>query len=106
MNQRDPLSIIAYVIGVLPIIRQLWGAHPRVTHLWYANDAGGRGKLKHILTHLWDLQARSPPRGYFPEPTKIILVVDPWNVARAEDFFRGMYIKVVTGSRYIGGFIE
>ena len=26
------------------------------------------------------------------------------NVARADDFFRGMGIKLVTGSRYLGGF--
>ena len=29
----------------------------------------------------------------------------PQNVARAQEFFRGMGINVVTGSRYIGGFI-
>ena len=27
------------------------------------------------------------------------------NVARVEDFFRGMGIEVVTGSRYLGGFV-
>ena len=48
---------------------------------------------------------RGPPRGYFPDSTKIILVVAPSNVARAGEFFRGMGIKVVTGSRYLGGFI-
>ena len=28
-----------------------------------------------------------------------------WYVARAEDLFRGMDIKVVTGSRYLRGFV-
>ena len=64
------------------------------------------GKFTHILAHIWDLQVRYPPRGYFPEPTNSILVVYPWNVAQAEDFFRWMGIKVVTRSRYIGGFIR
>ena len=45
------------------------------------------------------------PRGYFPDPTKSILVVAPMNVAMAEDFFRGMRLKVVTGSWYLGVFI-
>ena len=63
------------------------------------------GKLSHILAHLRDLQARGLPRGYFLEPTKSILFVAPRNLARAEEFFRGMGIKVVTGSRYLGGFI-
>ena len=58
-----------------------------------------------MFAHLRDLQARGPPRGYFPEPTKSILVVAPQNVARAEWFFRGMGLKVVMDSRYLGGFI-
>ena len=59
----------------------------------------------YTLAHLQDLQERGRPRGYFPEPTKSILVVAPRNVAQAEDFFRGMGIKVVTGNRYLGVFI-
>ena len=57
------------------------------------------------MAHLREFQARGPPKGYFLEPTKSILVVDPRNVARAQDFFCGTGIKVVTGNRYIGGFI-
>ena len=45
------------------------------------------------------------PWGYFPELTKSILVVAPQNGARAEEFFWGIGISVVTGSHYLGGFI-
>ena len=69
--------MITYGIGVLPLIRELLGAHPRVTQPWYADDAGAGGKFEQILVHLQDLQALVPPRGYYPEPTKSILVVDP-----------------------------
>ena len=31
--------------------------------------------------------------------------MDPRNLARAEEFFRGMGIQVVTGHQYLGGFI-
>ena len=55
--------------------------------------------------HFRDLQARVPAQGYYPEPTKSILVVDPGNVARSEEKFRGLVIRVVTGHRYLGGFI-
>ena len=34
-----------------------------------------------------------------------MLVVDLKNMLRAEDFFRGMGIKVVTGSRYFRVFV-
>ena len=98
--------MIAYGIGVLPLIRELWEAHPRVTQPRYADDAGTGGKFEHILDHFNDMQARGPSRGYFPEPTKSILVVDPRNLPRVENFFHGMGVKIVTGSRYLGGFVR
>ena len=52
-----------------------------------------------------DLQAWGPPWGYFPEPTKSILVVAPRNMAMEDEFFRGVGMTVVTGSCYIGGFL-
>ena len=63
-------------------------------------SGGGRG-FKQILSHFQKLQARWPPLGLFLEPTKIILVLALRNVARADDFYRGMGIKVIKGSCYI-----
>ena len=48
---------------------------------------------------------KGPPRGYFPEPTKSILVMSPRNFPLAEAFFQGYVLHVVTGSRYLGGFV-
>ena len=97
--------MISYVIRVLPLIRELRGAHPRATQPYYTDDAGAGGEFTNILEHLRDLQARGLDRGYYPEPTKSILVVAPGNVSRAEEFFRGLGIRVVTGHRYLGGYI-
>ena len=105
VTQGDLLTMIAYGIGILPLIRELWGAHPRITQLWYADDAGAGGKFLHILAHLRDLKLRGPTRGYYSELTKSILVEALQNVSRAEEFFHGIGIKVVTGNRYLGGFI-
>ena len=67
----------------------------------------GRGGAFHqVQAHFWDLQARGPAQGYYPEPTKIILVVALGNLAQAEDHFRGLGIRVVTRHRYLGGFIR
>ena len=82
LTQGDPLAMIAYGIRFLLLIRELQGAHPRVTQPWYADDAGAGGKFQQILDHFRDLQARGPARGYYPDPTKSILVVAPGNVAR------------------------
>ena len=34
------------------------------------------------------------------------MVIAPQDVARSKEFFCGMVIKVVTGNRYLGGFIR
>ena len=34
VTQGDPLTMIAYRIGVLPLIRELRNAHPRFTQPW------------------------------------------------------------------------
>ena len=48
---------------------------------------------------------QGPLRGYFPEPTKSILSVYPQNVPRVQALFRGYGIQIVTGGRYLGGFV-
>ena len=66
----------------------------------------GQGEaFKDVQAHFQDLQARGPARGYYPEPTKSILVVAPGNVTWAEEHFRGLGIRVVTGHQYLGGVI-
>ena len=97
--------MIAYGIGVLPLIRELREAHPRVTQPWYVDDAAVGGTFAEVQAHFQDLQVWVPAQGYYPELTKSILVVTPGNVARDEDHFRGMGIRVVTGHRYLGGFL-
>ena len=75
--------MITYGIGVLPIIRQLRETHHCVTQTSNADDVGEEGTFKHILAHYKGIQMRGPTRGYFPDPTKIILVVDPRNLPGA-----------------------
>ena len=79
--------MIAYSIGVIHLIRELWYTHPHITQPWYMDEAGEGGKLERILEQFQDLQARGTPRGCSPEPTNSILIVALMNVARAEEFF-------------------
>ena len=97
--------MIAYGIGVLPLIRELREAHPRVTQPWYADDAGAEGTFQQVHEHFRDLQVRGPARGYYLDPTKSILVVALGNVAWDEEHIWGLGIRVVTGHRYLGVFI-
>ncbi len=52
-----------------------------------------------------ELQKIGPAYGYFPEPTKSILVVPPAMVELAKEYFHDHEFKITTGSRYLGGFI-
>ena len=48
VTQGDPLSMISYGIGVLPLIRELRNAHPLVIQPWYADDVGAGGTFHQI----------------------------------------------------------
>ena len=62
VTQGDPLAMIAYGIGFLPLIWELREAHPCVTQPWYSDDAGAGGAFIDVQAHFQDLQARGPAR--------------------------------------------
>ena len=105
VTQGYPLAIIAYDIGFLPLIQDIQDKNPCVNQPWYANEAEPGGNFKQILAHLRDLHAWGAPWCNFPEITKSILVIAPHNVAKVEELFRGMGMKIVTGRCYLGVFI-
>ena len=86
VTQGDPLAMIAYGVGVLPLIRVLRSDHPQVYQPWYSDDAGAGGTFRDIMAHFRDLQLKGPAQGYFTEPTQSILVVSEQNVPRASPF--------------------
>ena len=85
VTQGDPLAMIAYGIGVPPLIRDLRRDHPHVTQPWYADDRGAGRSFEAVMAHFRDVQLKGPAQGYFPEPTKRILVVAEQNVPRATE---------------------
>jgi hypothetical protein len=105
VTQGDPLSMLVYGIGMLPLACKLKQAIPAVKQPWYADDAGAGGKFENLREYFVKLSESGPPRGYFPEPTKSILIVAEHNVETAKAQFQDLGFQVVTGSRYLGGFI-
>ena len=98
--------MIAYGLGIFSLIWDLQTDHSRLTQPSYSNDAGAGGSFAGILQHLDNLMVQGPPQGYFLNPTKSILVVSPRNVPRSEDLLQGYGLQIVTGSRYLGGFMD
>ena len=60
MAQGDPISMMAYGIGILPLIRELHAAHPHFKQPWYADDTGAGGKLETPQEHIRDMMVRGP----------------------------------------------
>ena len=94
-----------YGVGVLPLIEDLKRHVPEVWQPWYADDSGGGGTFAAIRRFFERLCEKGPGRGYFPEPSKSVLVVAAHNVERAKAPFADLNFKVVMGSRYLGGFV-
>ena len=105
VTQGDPLSMVLYGIGMLPLTRKLKDAVPECIQPWYADDAGAGGEFDDIERFFKLLQLWGPARGYFPEPTKSILVVKPQSVERATARFAHLGFQIQTGARYLGGFV-
>jgi hypothetical protein len=79
VTQGDPLSMFAYGVSLLLLIQQLKDEIPDVFQPWYADDAGGGGNFWNIRKYFEQLVELGPEYGYFPEPSKSILVVKEHN---------------------------
>jgi hypothetical protein len=105
VTQGDPLSMFLYSVAIMPLIRRC----KRVDdwrQCWYADDSSAVARLTKLVEWLTLLMEEGPKFGYFPEPTKSILIVAPAMVEQAKQIFRGpLAVKVVTGARFLGGFV-
>eukprot|EP00957_Ditylum_brightwellii_P053767 4073004-Ditylum_brightwellii.AAC.1 len=109
--QGDPLSMILYVLVVLPIIKVLNKLLEVLPYLvkqlqeWFADDLGLAGFFEAIAIWFNKLCEIRPPRGYIPEPTKSILITHEKNMEKAIEFFAEIKFKVKEGHCYLDGFI-
>jgi hypothetical protein len=106
VTQGDPLSMFGYSIGILILIRRLKHEFLAVKQPWYTDDAGAGSCFADLQQFFLCLQEIGPAYGYFPEPTKSILLVRAHNRTIARSSFQDLQFKVQTGSRYyLGAYI-
>ena len=77
VTQGDPLAMVVYGIGMLPLTRILQEMVKDLLQLWYADNASAGGKFNKILVYYNLLQQEGPKQGYFPGQPKSILIVKP-----------------------------
>jgi hypothetical protein len=108
-TQGDPMSMAFYAVGVLPLIRAVKRdeALAGVLQMWYADDSSAGGRIQGLVKWLRVLIERGPDFGYFPEPDKSVLVVQPADAEAAQklmkDAFKADCPKLVTDHRLLGG---
>ena len=105
VTQGDPLSMMAYGIGTLPIIQSLHCLKEKCLQLWYADDASLGGKFEAISKMFRKLCQIGPKFGYYPEPSKCTLVVHPLAIPHATNYFKDMGFQISSGCRFLGGHI-
>ena len=98
--------MIVYGIGILQLINNLRGAIPDVTHPWYDNDTGDLGTFVRLETYFDSLTRQVPGRGYYPKPSKRVLIVRPDNIEAVKVFGARHGFRLCTGARYLGSYIR
>ena len=75
VTQGEPLAMIVYGIGILPLIKNLKRKIPDVTQPWYSDNAKDLGTFARLATYFDLLTCQGPGRGYYPEQSNSVLIV-------------------------------
>jgi len=96
--------MMMYAVAVLPLIRSLEDSHQWIQN-WYADDSSCIGELSSVRQWFDRLLSDGPAYGYFPEPCKAFLVVQPSDMQEETDMFHDLGVRLVSGSRLLEGFV-
>ena len=90
--------MIAYGIGILPLIKNIKREISDVTQPCYADNAGDLGTFTRLKTYFYSLTSQGPGRGYHNNPTKRVLIVRPENLEAGKLFRACHRFKVFMGA--------
>ena len=99
-TQGCPLAMAMYAIALVPLVKHLI---PLCKQVWFADDATGCDKFEKLRKWFDVLLDVGPKCGYFPKPSKCILLAKPDRVEQALKVFKGTGIDVqIEGSKDSG----
>ena len=98
--------MIAYGIGILPLIKNIKLEIPNITQTWYADDARALGTFAILKIYFDSITRQGPGRGYHPEPSKSVLIICLENIQYRKVFGARHGFKVCMGACYLGGYIR
>ena len=97
--------MIAYRIGILPLIKNIKLAIPDVTQPWYADNDRALGMFARLDIYFDSITQQGLGQGYYPKPSKSVLMVRHENIKAGKVFGENHEFKVFTGTHYLGGYI-
>ena len=108
VTQGCPIAMLAYGLGLLPLIRDLKHQYTSLFHSWYADDGAAAGRLQVLAQFYKDAERLGRHYGYYLNPDKCIIITTQENLATAHRIFRKYRFNpdnIVTGKRYLGGYL-
>ena len=100
------LAMVAYGIGILPMIKKPRAGFPDINQSWCSDDDGALSPFTIVESYFNSLKRHGPGRGYYPKPSKRVLIVHPYNVKYRKLFVSYHGFKVCMGAHYVGGYIR
>ena len=97
--------MIAYEILIFQLINNIKRQIPDFNKPWYAGDTRALGAFVRIETYFNSLTHQDPGCGYYPEPSKSVLIVHPDNIKARKVFGTRHGFIVCTGAHCLGGYI-
>ena len=88
-TQGCPLAMAMYALSLVPLLKQL----RMCRQVWYADDATGCDSFVKLRSWFDTLLQKGPLYGYYPKPSKCILLTRPDRVSEANALFNGSGIK-------------
>jgi hypothetical protein len=103
--QGDPLAMVLYGLALVSLARRLRQAAPAVIQLWYADDFTMVSESRAVAKVMDLLVALGPARGYYPEPTKSLLICHAGKQEKTLVNLERFHFASSHGHQYVGGFI-
>ena len=80
VTQGGTLDMVAYGIGILPLIKTLKVGFSDIPYPWYADNLGALGKFSNVELYFNSLKRFIPGLGYYPKHSKSVLIIHPGNL--------------------------
>ena len=98
--------MLFYGLALVPLLKTLCEKVPDLSSPIYTNDSAFSGKASQVCSAMKLLQQVGPTRGYYPAPTKSIVIPSQSEYTeKTKEVLSEFNFQYMEGSRYLGGFI-